>query len=63
MHEKGPYAISGQFKPWSASAFAQTDECLRCPLIESMGIVVYVDEQTRSDCTDVHAHLGPVVQS
>ena len=33
---------------------------LRCPLIESMNTVVYVDEQrmSGSDCTDAHAHLA-----
>ena len=42
----------------SACAKAQADQGLRCPLTESMDIVVHVDEQRiyRSDCTDVHAH-------
>ena len=32
---------------------------LCCPLTESMDTVIYVYEQrmSRSDCTDVHAHL------
>ena len=36
-----------------------SDLCLRCPLTESMDIVVYVDEQrmSRPDCTDAHTHL------
>ena len=35
------------------------DQCLRCPLTQSLDTVVYVDEQrmTRSDCTDGQAHL------
>ena len=58
-NEKGPYAICGQRRTWSACAFAQADQGLRCPLTESMDIVVYVDEQrmSRSDSTDAHAHL------
>ena len=37
----------------------QADLGLGCPLIESMGTVVYVDEKrmSRSDCTDAHADL------
>ena len=59
MHEKGPYPICGQRRPWSACAFAQADLGLRCPLTESMDIVVYVDKQrmSRPDCTDTHANL------
>ena len=47
---KGSYAIC---------AFTQADQSLHFPLTESMDIVSYVDEQitSRSDCTDVHAHL------
>ena len=38
---------------------AQADLGLRCPLIESVDIVVYVDEQKmpRLDCTDAHTDL------
>ena len=32
--EKGPYAICGQRRPWSACAYAQADLGLRCPLTE-----------------------------
>ena len=41
---------------WS---IAQADLGLRCPLTESMAIVVYVDElrKSRSDCTDARAHI------
>ena len=60
-HEKSPYAICGQHRPWSACAYAQADLDLRCPLTdsESIDIVVYVNEQrmSRSECTDAHAHL------
>ena len=31
-HEKGPIAICGQCRPWSACAFAQADLGHRCPL-------------------------------
>ena len=35
------------------------DQGLHCPHTESMDTVVYVEEErmSRSDCTDVHAHL------
>ena len=39
---------------------AQADQCLCCPLTESVDTVVYVDQlmMLRSDCTDAHADLG-----
>ena len=42
MHKKVPYAIYGQRRPESACAFAQVDQCLRCPLTESVDTVVYI---------------------
>ena len=49
MHEKGPYAICGQRRPFNALAGGQ----------QSMDTVVYVDEQRMpsSDCKDSHAHV------
>ena len=43
----------------------QAYQCLHCLLTESVDTVDYVDKQKmlRLDCTDVHAYLGPVVQS
>ena len=57
--QKGPYAICGQRRPWSACTLAQADLGLRCSLTESLDTVVYVDEQRVSvlDCTDAHADL------
>ena len=65
MHEKHLNAICGQRRPRSACAFAQADQGLRFPLIESMNSVVYVDKRRmlRLDCMNTHANLGPVVQS
>ena len=58
-NEKGPYVNCGQRRRWSASAHAQPDQGLRCPLTESMDAFVYVDKQrmSRLDCMDAHAHL------
>ena len=39
-HKKGPYAICGQRRPWSACANAQADLGLRCPLKEPMDTVL-----------------------
>ena len=44
MHEKDPYVICGQRRPWSACAQAQADLGIRCPLIESVDIVINVDK-------------------
>ena len=51
--------FAGQHRPWSACAFVQADQGLRCPLTEPIVIAVYVDEQKMpaSDCTDAHADL------
>ena len=57
--EKGPYAICGQRRPWSACAFAQADQGLRCPLKESMDTVVYVDEYRKSKSDYMEAHSRP----
>ena len=45
--------------PRSACAIAQADLGLRCPLTESMDILVYVKEQRmlRADCTNANADL------
>ena len=58
-HEKGPYTVCGQCRPWSACAWAQADPGLHCPPTELMDSVVYVDEyrMLRSDCTDAHVNL------
>ena len=58
-HEKDPYVICGQRRPWSACAYAQADQGPCCPHTESMDMVAYVDEQQmlRSDCMDAHADL------
>ena len=58
-HGKRPYAVCGKHRPRSACAFAQADQCLCCPFIETMCIIVKVDKQkmSRSDCKNVHAHL------
>ena len=57
--EKGSYAICGQRRPRPACAFAQADQGLRCPLTESINIVVYVDEpiMLSGDCTAAPAYL------
>ena len=52
MHKKNLYVTCGQ---------AQADLGLRCPLTESVDIVVYVNKQKlpRLDCTDAHTDLDP----
>ena len=59
-HEKGPYAICGQRRPWSACANAQADQGLRCPLTKSMYVTVYVMEHrmSRLDCGGARSY-GP----
>ena len=47
-HERGPYAVCGSRRRRSAYANAQADMSLRCPLTESMGTVVYFEEQKMS---------------
>ena len=59
VHEKSPYAVCGQHRPWSACAFMQAKQGLRFPLTESVDTVVNVNEQKmpRLDCTDADADL------
>ena len=41
---KEPSAICGQGRSRLASAFAQADQDIRCPLTESMDTVMYKDK-------------------
>ena len=52
--QKGPYAVCILRMPRSACAFAQADLGIRCPLTESMNIVVYV---TNRECSDQTARM------
>ena len=57
-HEKGPYAIYGQCRPWSAKGYAQAELGLRCPFTKFMALYyMSTNKECPDQTTDAHAHL------